>query len=42
MVYVTHHREELIPSISHVLELTDGRVSFRGNKEDYFSLKNKN
>ncbi|WP_425411454.1 ATP-binding cassette domain-containing protein [Maridesulfovibrio zosterae] len=41
MVYVTHHREELIPSISHVLELTDGRVSFRGSKEDYFSLKNR-
>lgn len=36
MIYVTHHREELIPSVSHVLELKDGRVSFRGAKEDYF------
>ncbi|WP_320009168.1 ATP-binding cassette domain-containing protein [Maridesulfovibrio sp.] len=39
MVYVTHHREELIPSISHVLEIDDGRVSFRGPKQDYFQLR---
>lgn len=39
MVYVTHHREELIPSISHVLELDSGRVSFKGKKEDYFLQK---
>jgi len=38
MVYVSHHREELIPSISHVLEIADGRVAFRGTKEDYFKL----
>ncbi|OEU65723.1 MAG: ABC transporter [Desulfovibrio sp. S3730MH75] len=37
MVYVTHHKEELIPSISHVLEITDGRVSYRGKKEEYFA-----
>ncbi|CCO25306.1 ATP-binding cassette domain-containing protein [Maridesulfovibrio hydrothermalis] len=36
MVYVTHHHEELIPSVSHVLELKEGRVSFRGKKEEYF------
>ncbi|WP_415714661.1 ATP-binding cassette domain-containing protein [Maridesulfovibrio sp.] len=39
MVYVTHHREELFPSISHVLEIADGRVAFRGTKEDYFKLR---
>ncbi len=39
MVYVTHHEEELIPSISHVLEIEKGRVSFRGTREDYFKLR---
>ncbi|WP_419780478.1 ATP-binding cassette domain-containing protein [Maridesulfovibrio sp.] len=39
MVYVTHHEEELIPSISHVLEIEKGRVSFRGAREDYFKLR---
>lgn len=38
MVYVTHHSEELIPSISNVLEIENGRVSFRGSREDYTTL----
>ena len=38
MVYVTHHHEELIPSVSHVLEIENGKVSFRGSKEDYLTL----
>ncbi len=40
MVYVTHHKEELIPSISHVLEITDGRISFSGEKDKYFAKQN--
>ncbi|SDK85634.1 molybdate transport system ATP-binding protein [Maridesulfovibrio ferrireducens] len=39
MVYVTHHKEELIPSISHVLEITDGKISFNGEKEEYLQSR---
>lgn len=35
MVYITHHAEELIPSITNVLELDDGKISFRGTRQDY-------
>ncbi|WP_432735507.1 ATP-binding cassette domain-containing protein [Maridesulfovibrio sp. FT414] len=38
MVYVTHHHEELIPSISNVLEIEEGRIAFRGTKEEYLKL----
>lgn len=37
MVYVTHHREELIPSITHVLEIEDGLVSYKGAKDEYLN-----
>lgn len=35
MVYITHHPEELIPSISNVLELENGRISFCGTRFEY-------
>lgn len=35
MVYITHHLKELIPSISHIIELENGRVSFCGKRSDY-------
>jgi molybdate transport system ATP-binding protein len=34
IVMATHHRDELIPSISHVLLLEGGRVIGRGTKEE--------
>jgi molybdate transport system ATP-binding protein len=30
VVMVTHHEEDLVPSIAHVLELADGRTVYRG------------
>ena len=30
LIYVTHHFDELIPSISHVLHLKDGRSVYNG------------
>lgn len=32
LVYITHHEEELIDSISKVLRLADGKVAFCGDK----------
>ena len=37
IVYVTHHIEELVPGISHVLLLKDGKVVAQGPKEDVVS-----
>jgi molybdate transport system ATP-binding protein len=35
MVYITHHSEELIPSITNIIELEDGKISFCGKRTDY-------
>jgi len=34
LIYVTHHMEELVPSISHVALLRDGRLTSSGPKRD--------
>ena len=40
LIYVTHHIEELIPTISHVLLIKDGRILSAGKKEDVLTDKN--
>src|SRR5699024_11545386 len=39
LIYVTHHIEELIPTISHVLLIKDGRILSAGKKEDVLTDK---
>ncbi len=39
MIYVTHHIEEILPSITHVLYLKDGKVYRQGRKEDMLQEK---
>jgi molybdate transport system ATP-binding protein len=46
MIFVTHHPEDLIPSITHVLIMDKGRIVFSGGKRDvplemgrYFGLQ---
>lgn len=39
LIYVTHHIEELLPAISHVLFLKKGRVFKEGKKEDLLENK---
>ncbi|MFQ5716845.1 MAG: ABC transporter ATP-binding protein [Nitrospinales bacterium] len=34
LIYVTHHVEEILPAISHVLYLKQGRTAGQGRKED--------
>ncbi|MFQ5673166.1 MAG: ABC transporter ATP-binding protein [Nitrospinales bacterium] len=34
LIYVTHHIEEIIPAITHVLYLKDGKVAHQGKKAD--------
>jgi iron complex transport system ATP-binding protein len=34
LIYITHHIEEIIPSITHALTLRNGRVIARGKRED--------
>jgi iron complex transport system ATP-binding protein len=34
LIYVTHHIEEILPSITHVLLLKNGRIFAQGKKED--------
>ncbi|CAG0990292.1 MAG: ABC transporter ATP-binding protein [Candidatus Methanoperedens sp.] len=34
LIYITHHIEEIIPSITHVLTLRNGRVIASGKRED--------
>lgn len=33
MIYVTHHIEEILPAITHVLYLKDGQIFRQGNKD---------
>ena len=35
LVYITHHLEELIPSVSHVIHLAGGQDVYQGTREDY-------
>jgi len=35
LIYITHHLEELVPSITHVLHLQDGTSVYNGTREAY-------
>jgi ABC-type molybdenum transport system ATPase subunit/photorepair protein PhrA len=35
LVYITHHPEETLPCISHVLHLRDGAAMYIGEREQY-------
>ena len=35
LIYITHHFEEVVPCVSHVLHLSKGGVAFAGAREDY-------
>jgi molybdate transport system ATP-binding protein len=35
LVYITHHLEELIPSVTHVIHLAEGRDVYQGSKVGY-------
>lgn len=35
MLYITHHPDEALPAVTHVLELEKGRVAFQGTAADY-------
>jgi molybdate transport system ATP-binding protein len=35
LIYVTHHYEDLIPSLTHVLHLVDGKSTFKGTVETF-------
>jgi iron complex transport system ATP-binding protein len=34
LIFVTHHIEEIVPAVTHVLSLRQGKVVARGNKND--------
>lgn len=35
LVYITHHLDELIPSVTHVIHLADGQDVYQGSRKDY-------
>ena len=35
LIYITHHLEELIPSVSHVIHLAGGQDVYQGTRQDY-------
>jgi molybdate transport system ATP-binding protein len=35
LVYITHHMEEVPPSVTHVLHLREGRDVYNGNRDEY-------
>lgn len=35
LIYITHHPEEILPSVSNVLHLAKGQEVFQGAREDY-------
>jgi molybdate transport system ATP-binding protein len=37
LVYITHHMEEVLPSVTHVLHLREGRDVYNGNRDEYNS-----
>jgi iron complex transport system ATP-binding protein len=39
MVYITHHYEEVFPSISHALHLVKGKAVYNGKRQDYNSAE---
>ncbi|MBS3111168.1 ABC transporter ATP-binding protein [Candidatus Woesearchaeota archaeon] len=40
VVYVTHHIEEIVGEITHVLMLREGRMFFRGKRRDALTTEN--
>jgi molybdate transport system ATP-binding protein len=34
-VYITHHMEEVLPSVTHVLHLRAGRNVYKGRRDEY-------
>jgi molybdate transport system ATP-binding protein len=36
LVYITHHMEEVLPSVTHVLHLREGRDVYNGNRDEYY------
>ena len=39
MIYVTHHIEEILPAITHILYLKDGTIFRQGNKDSMLQDK---
>ena len=39
MLYVTHHADEALPAVTHVLELEKGRVVFKGTAAEYVAAE---
>ena len=37
LVYVTHHYDELLPAVSHVALLEEGRMLWQGTREEYLA-----
>jgi ABC-type molybdenum transport system ATPase subunit/photorepair protein PhrA len=35
LIYITHHPEEVLPSVSHVLHLAKGQEVYQGLRKDY-------
>lgn len=35
LIYITHHLEELIPSVTHVIHLAGGKDVYQGTRQDY-------
>ena len=35
LIYITHHLEELIPSVSHVIHLAGGKDVYQGTRQNY-------
>ena len=35
LIYITHHLEEMLPSVTHALHLKEGNVVFQGLRADY-------
>ena len=35
LVYITHHMEELIPSVDKILHLQNGKTIYHGSREEY-------
>jgi molybdate transport system ATP-binding protein len=35
LIYITHHPEEVVPSVSHVLHLAKGQAFYQGSRNEY-------
>jgi molybdate transport system ATP-binding protein len=40
LIYITHHMEEMIPNVTHVLHLIQGNAVFVGKRQDYNDASN--